>query len=276
MKSKSKQNQKWSKVIWLTFLFLMLVVVSSSMAGLEESMVKGTNLRETISQLQGFGNRTTWEKQRQAANWALKKLRSLGLDTREHFYEFAGKTWVNVVGLKKGAHPEVAGVLLMAHLDSITRTADKTKAPGADDNGSGVAVLMETARILSGETLMRPVYFCFFSNEEMGSAGAKAFAREFKSRSGRLVAALNLDVLGYNLTDGPIPWPAIRAQDTLKYKTKALWRGLRNTYQRWGAQKDTIKVVGREPNRNLVLTVAGALEKHGGLTARYLVGKDCG
>ena len=258
------------------FLLSILVGPTLSSAGQEGSAVSEANLRKTVSWLQSLGNRSTWEKQRQTVDWALVQLKTLGFETREQSYDFAGKTWVNVVGIKKGTHPAEAGILLIAHLDSTTRASDKSRAPGADDNGSGVAVLLETARVLSGETVNRPVHFCFFSNEESGSVGSKAFVKEFKNQGGRLLAAINLDVLGYNRPEGLVPWEAISSQDTLKYKTKALWRGLRNAARSWSAEKDTVKVAGREPNRKLVLAVAEALKKNGGISATPLVSKDCG
>jgi len=238
--------------------------------------VSESSLRETVSWLQSLGNRSAWEKQQQVSHWALDRLKGYGLEVREHWYEFRGETWRNVVAFKKGSRLPDEGVLLMAHLDSITRGQNKQAAPGADDNGSGVAVLLENARVLAETPLERTILFCLFSNEERGAAGSQAYVQSFKNEGVKLQAAINLDLLGYNNTEELIPWEAVSAQDTLKYKVKALWRGIKNYRRTWVADKDTVKVAGREPNRGLAMVVSQSLVRYGGIKAGPLIGKDCG
>lgn len=74
-------------------------------------------------------------------------------------------TGYNVIGVKKGGNENI---ILCAHYDSVY-------TDGAIDNGSGVAAVLETARILSDKHTKATVYFVFFDAEEIGLLGSEAF-----------------------------------------------------------------------------------------------------
>ena len=77
-----------------------------------------------------------------------------------------------------------------AHLDSVIRS------PGADDDGSGIAVLLELARLLSPEAASH-VELCFFNSEEIGLHGSKAFAKALKPEdASRIRVAIVMDMVG--------------------------------------------------------------------------------
>ena len=97
--------------------------------------------------------------------YIFQELKYLGLETE---FQPDGSL-VNVVGRIKGTNSNDA-VLLTAHFDSVA------KSSGAVDDGSGVAVLLETARALkSGKPMRNTVIFLFTDNEEGGLLGANAF-----------------------------------------------------------------------------------------------------
>ncbi len=114
----------------------------------------------------------------------------------------------NLVGVLRGTKKEWAGqsVLVSAHYDHLGRgwpEAHKEFAgqlhPGADDNASGVAVLLELARVLAaGEKPQRSIVFALFSAEEAGALGAAHYAEappaEFPLA--KLFANVNLDTVG--------------------------------------------------------------------------------
>jgi Zn-dependent M28 family amino/carboxypeptidase len=81
-----------------------------------------------------------------------------------------------------------------AHLDT---KSDKqlAYAPGADDNASGCAAVVELARILSGQTFAKTIKFVLFSREETGQQGSKAFAKTARANNENIVAAINLDMI---------------------------------------------------------------------------------
>jgi hypothetical protein len=102
----------------------------------------------------------------------------------------------NVVFRREGMKEPEHRVILCGHYDSINRDTDPLVcAPGADDNASGTACVLECARILSDAWLDRTVEFILFDGEELGLIGSSAFAAE--ADTGAVYDALiNLDMVG--------------------------------------------------------------------------------
>ncbi|MFA7089456.1 MAG: M20/M25/M40 family metallo-hydrolase [Bacteroidales bacterium] len=90
-------------------------------------------------------------------------------------------------------------IVLLAHYDSrVNDDNDSTSfAPGANDNGSGIACLMESIRILSGqEPLPATVRFLFLSGEEHGLLGAVAMAKIARAEGWNIRGVINYDMIG--------------------------------------------------------------------------------
>lgn len=89
-------------------------------------------------------------------------------------------------------------MILMAHMDTrVNDNSDgRTYAPGANDDGSGMACLLETVRILSKVSLKQTVRCIFVSGEEHGLYGAKAMAEKAKKENWPLLAVINNDMIG--------------------------------------------------------------------------------
>ncbi|MBI5594338.1 MAG: M28 family peptidase [Deltaproteobacteria bacterium] len=85
----------------------------------------------------------------------------------------------NVIGIKPGTTRPQEYVMIGAHYDSTSPVACSL-APGANDNGSGAAALMEIARVFSGVNTERSVAFVAFSGEEEGMLGSKHLAKVLK------------------------------------------------------------------------------------------------
>lgn len=105
----------------------------------------------------------------------------------------------NVVATLKGTNPDDDRIFLIsAHLDS--RAADnsdgKVFAPGANDDASGVAAIMELVRIMSKEEFSGTIIFTAVSGEEHGLLGAKHMASLAKNENWNLIAMLNNDMIG--------------------------------------------------------------------------------
>lgn len=113
-----------------------------------------------------------------------KHFRTLGLDT--HVVKFNGACWpkacaapqaYNVIGIKRGkTYPNIF-CLVGAHYDSINENNPCGRAPGANDNASGVAGVMELARLFTELETDRTVVFVAFGGEEQDLYGSKAFVR---------------------------------------------------------------------------------------------------
>lgn len=113
----------------------------------------------------------------------------------------------NVVATLKGTDPTDDRIFLIsAHLDS--RAADnndgKVFAPGANDDASGVAAIMELVRIMSKKTFSGTIVFTSVSGEEHGLLGAAHMASVAKSENWNLVAMLNNDMIGNSGSSGTL------------------------------------------------------------------------
>ncbi|MBD3286572.1 M20/M25/M40 family metallo-hydrolase [candidate division WOR-3 bacterium] len=103
-----------------------------------------------------------------------------------------GLMW-NVAGYLEGTDSSM--VLLTAHYDARSEE-EETYTPGADDNASGVACVLEGARVLSGVELKRSLGFVLFAGEEVGLQGSRRFVSEVKYDS--ITAVLNADMFAYD------------------------------------------------------------------------------
>jgi hypothetical protein len=112
----------------------------------------------------------------------------------------ATATGHNVLGMIPGTDPTLGAevVIIGAHHDQLGRDADGRLYPGADDNGSGTAVVIEMARAarVAGWQPRRTVLFATFGGEEMGLLGSRYLASHLPFDSTRVVAMVNLDMAG--------------------------------------------------------------------------------
>jgi hypothetical protein len=126
----------------------------------------------------------------------------------------------NVIVEKKGSDSSAGIIVVGAHYDTIPFTSDWTGVdrgqfrprsdgtPGADDNGSGVAALLEIARLLHGDNLKKTIRFVTFANEEppffekKEAMGSSVYAAQCKNRREDIRMMVSLDTMGlYTRTD---------------------------------------------------------------------------
>ena len=105
---------------------------------------------------------------------------------------------VNVVAIQRGATDPDRVILISGHLDSrvtdVMNAADD--APGANDDASGVASLIEAARVLSKERFPATLVYAALTGEEQGLHGARILAEYARARGWRIMANLNNDMVG--------------------------------------------------------------------------------
>jgi len=190
-----------------------------------EAMVREVNadsLRSYINSLAGFGTRNTLSSVSDPAhgmgaarNWVLAKFNSfiassnggltVFLDTSS--YKPDGKRvdsaiqLANVVATLKGTDPADKRIFLISgHLD--TRRTDvmdrRGDAPGANDDGSGCAAVLECARVMSRHRYPATIIFVTVSGEEQGLLGAYYMAKKAKAENWNIEAVLNNDIMGSN------------------------------------------------------------------------------
>ncbi|WP_413511383.1 M20/M25/M40 family metallo-hydrolase [Myroides odoratus] len=139
-----------------------------------------------------------------AANYLANALREYGIKPYSENYEDklleVENTW-NVVGVIPGQDPKLKNeiVVLGAHYDHIgiqKPIAGDSIANGANDNASGVSILLELARNLTKKEMKRTVLICFFTAEELGLLGSKHLANRLKQEEANVVLMLNFEMLG--------------------------------------------------------------------------------
>ena len=96
-----------------------------------------------------------------------------------------------IVQLPAANSATTAPLIIGAHYDTVPGT------PGADDNASGVAVLLELAHYLTTQSLPRPVWCVAFDLEEYGLLGSLAYARSLQTQNQSVYLMLSLEMLGY-------------------------------------------------------------------------------
>ncbi len=111
----------------------------------------------------------------------------------------------DVLGLQKGRDPNRV-VIVGAHIDSrVTDVMNVTSdAPGANDNASGVALVLEAARLLSQRQFDATIVYAVFSGEEQGLWGAELLADTAKARGWKVSAMLNNDIVGNTVGQGGV------------------------------------------------------------------------
>jgi hypothetical protein len=112
-----------------------------------------------------------------------------GLTTSLHPFTYGGNTYYNVVGVLPGIETPDSWMVLGAHYDSVGN-------PGADDNASGVAGLLESARVLSGYDFRSSIVFIAFDREEQGLVGSVSFANDYATQD--ILGMVSLDMIAYN------------------------------------------------------------------------------
>lgn len=123
-----------------------------------------------------------------------------------HEFQVRGKTHQNLIlNLPPIASQggQAAPILIGAHYDAVPGT------PGADDNATGIAVLLELARIFSAEPVKYPVRMVAFDMEEYGLLGSAQYAADLQQQGQPLRLMLSLEMLGYcDATLGSQRYPA--------------------------------------------------------------------
>ena len=190
-----------------------------------EEMVKqvsADSLKAYVTKLVSFGTRSTLSsttnKQKgigAAREWVVQKFNEFGKSSNGRLTAYVDTTTLqpdgrridvstslgNAMATLKGTDPADDRIYLISgHLDSrvtdvMNRTAD---APGANDDASGVAALMECARIMSKSSFPATVIFVAVSGEEQGLLGANYLADKMKKNNWNLDAMLNNDIVGSN------------------------------------------------------------------------------
>jgi len=136
-----------------------------------------------------------------AASFIERELSRAGHPVTRQSYRIHDLEVANLVAEMPGESPEDGPIIVGAHYDTVDAS------PGADDNASAIAVMLEAARILHGARLRKTVRFAAFACEEpphfcTGEMGSQIYARACRERGERVAGMICLEMLGY-FTDEP-------------------------------------------------------------------------
>jgi hypothetical protein len=189
-------------------------------------------LRADVEALVSFGTRNSLSSATDpkrgigaARTWAAGRFASIGKDcgsclTVERIADrFSGPRAPDgviiedVLAIQPGSDGFANVVIVAGHIDSrVSDVMDATSdSPGANDDGSGSALVIETARLLSQEKHRATIVYALLSGEEQGLWGGQLLARTAKARSWHVSAMLNNDIVGNTVgTDGRVVADRVR------------------------------------------------------------------
>ncbi len=175
--------------------------ISDMVAAVSESGYQGY-----IQQLQNYLTRySSTDNYDTAASWVETTFEGFGLDAELQYFDMGSYNCENVIAEMPGQVDSTKIVIVCGHLDS-TSPQSTTNAPGADDNASGSAVVVEAARIMSGYTFENTVRFICFGGEEQGLYGSAFYADEAGAAGEDIIAVINLDMVLYGPPGQDICW----------------------------------------------------------------------
>jgi hypothetical protein len=173
--------------------------------------VSAARMKATVEKLVSFGTRHTLSSQTDpkrgigaALNWGRAQFESYGLQTVRPCDTFTGErvpqpTRVcDMVAIQRGTERPNDVVIITGHIDSRVTDVMNVDAfePGANDDGSGSAAVLEAARVLSKHKFPGTIVYSLDSGEEQGLYGAKVIAAYAKAQGWNVIANLNNDIIG--------------------------------------------------------------------------------
>lgn len=168
-------------------------------------------------------------------------------------FEFHGEIFENIIARKKGGNSDER-IIIGAHFDSVPGS------PGADDNASGVAGMLELARILVTHNWNHTVEFIGFHMEEWNMIGSDAYVQKLKQRKIKVRGMISLEMIGYtNDEPGSQKMPAGFG---LFYPNVGNFIGIVANVRSWGLMnlfKAKMKSVNGLPVESLVMPLNGIL-----------------
>lgn len=174
--------------------------------------ISAPRISANIQALQDFGSREFHlNNSDEVADYIRSQFESAGIETELQEFEVGGVNVSNVIATLPGKDRQTDAILFGAHYDSENKyasnlsEAENLTAPGADDDASGVAAVIEMAYALSGTRFEQTIKFVVFAAEEYGFddsgglAGSRYFASSEREAGVNYTAVAIIDMIGYSL-----------------------------------------------------------------------------
>jgi hypothetical protein len=176
------------------------------------NQVSQDSMQATVQHLQDYGGRFFKSDEAFAASdWVASRMAALGLEVEQQ--PFYVSSWVgsgdaapNVIGIQRGTLYPDEYVVCGSHFDSFTWDVmyGGNSAPGADDNATGVASVLESARIMTQYEFEYSIVYCAYGAEEEGLYGSEAYASRCQEQGMQILGYFNNDMNGYLNPGDPI------------------------------------------------------------------------
>ncbi|MGV7220327.1 MAG: M28 family peptidase [Nitrospinales bacterium] len=186
-------------------------------------------IAQHLSNLVGERNPfTSMDELNQAGEYISTEFKSLDLQVEKDIVQYEGINSQNILGLKRGSDSSNDYFVIGAHFDTVEGS------PGADDNASAVAGLLDVARLLQPVQLKTNLLFAGFTLEEYGFIGSSHYANKARKNDDTIIGMISLEMLGFRCKDhGSQKYPPY--VDEKKYPNTG----------------DFIAIVGNEPSAGL-------------------------
>ena len=144
---------------------------------------------------------TSRDRLEAAQRYVTNQLRSSSLSVSSHEFSYMGERFVNLVA-RPAQVPAAPRLIIGAHLDTVPGT------PGADDNASGVAAMLEVARVVAAVPWRVPIEFVSFNLEELGMVGSTSYSTTLHQSQTPVLGMLSLEMVGFTESQGlqHYPW----------------------------------------------------------------------
>jgi len=174
------------------------------------SEVEFERMRSTVSDLSSFHNRYYQSDTGvQASEWIKNRFTEYAgarTDISVEFFSHPRFRQPSVIARMRGEGPHADEVVVIGgHLDSITRPTSG-RAPGADDNASGISTVLEVFRVLaqSGYRPERTLEFMGYAGEEVGLLGSQEISRNYRASDKKVIGAMQFDMTMFPGNGKPI------------------------------------------------------------------------
>jgi aminopeptidase YwaD len=221
----------------LSFFLLFIGLKGDERISVNWVMVSIENLKRHVENIEFDRNPYEgYPRLEQAAQYIAREFLKAGLEVKEDCFQWGGKSYKNIVAEKKGRVSPNRVFILGAHYDTVPGS------PGADDNASGVAVLLEIARHIRPVSLEGTVRLIAFSLEEYNFVGSARYVESLKKGKEEILGMISLEMVGFT---GP-------RQDYPPYLEPKYYPNV----------GDFIAIVGNERSQKLLEKVCQSFKTH--------------
>jgi len=224
-------------ILFIFFLTFPLLLIGDERTSGKKIMISIENLKRHVENIHFDRNPYDgYPKLEQAAQYIEREFLKIGWAVKEDYFEWEGKSYKNIVAEKTGVTFPDRVFILGAHYDTVP------DSPGADDNASGIAVLLEVARNIQSIPLDGTVRLIAFSLEEYNYIGSTHYVESLGKGEEKILGMISLEMVGFT---GP-------RQDYPPYLNPKYYPNV----------GDFIAIIGNERSKELLEKVCQAFKNH--------------